>query len=1456
MNATLVNRFLTQPVSPPSQPLCWEKLLLCSDDHALSASNFAATFVHQLGLGSTVTTGAPEDRGVGCVAPKVPLQPHPMNSQSCLQFEHDSQNQHHSCPSQQRPQQQHVSAQLDTLSVLTLNTLSMGEKSKVGAQGETKEPPPLCQPGQVTHLCELLEKEGIHLAFIQESRLVLPTDFTTTKYHVISSPAEKGIGGLLILAHKTPGTSVLHHRSIGSRVLCATVQYKGICIFAISAHAPIRRAPAVQHQEFAKAMKSALALKPQGAVLISGADMNMRLGHTSEDFTVAGDWASVCPRKAEHAQELLTVLQEFSVCLANTFINTHPGIPNDDGAVPRPQREDPASRGLTDEQHDSIATWWHPQTGKVYQIDFIMVNKDTLKSVTACHTMPWGYFDLMTSSDHRGVKATLLFQARAPRQTPRPMRKHVSAAHLQAFTERVVASVAQFVPPPEATPFDVTLQLQEIAVKDLRATKPARAHARSEWITKELWVEMRMLNALRKVIKSVVKGGRTPDCLPTTLVEWPGAPPDMSLPLEITEENLLSLDHNLLKSYAKSFTRRLRSRLRACKRAWTDAQCEHSQAHFGKREAHEAFNLIKKVSGTLPKRTGAALALRDGTVTQEPEVVRQLWLEHWQQHFTATLSQAHSFQQRNIEGSSLVFGSSDLDEAVGSGDLWITPADVRRLIARTNPRKSAPDLCPHKYWPLLGNKFEEAVAKSINACIRAGRLPDAWSGSLVVPICKRHKSALATSSHRPIQLLLAEAKLMSRFLLEHLAKYVSTSWLQYAQVGVHPPLVVCQQYIAQAHDTRRSCALAFVDITAAYDDVSHKLLFDDVMPDYSKPDLVFDGLRAAGMSHNEASATQEYIREHPHHLLHNRVPPQLRNILVEWITKPWFQLCDSNPHSADTVGVSLEMHQGIRQGDCLSTFLFCVFFDIVLARIHSFLLEVTTPLAFTNQNAAPRQMSSTPCTWQDVIMLLAFADDVLLPLANQCPKKLVVQLQKVMEHLVASFRLYGLRVNFGRSKTEICMRLTTKLAKPIMQHLRIRALDEHGPIAQVGTDEVESRTHPCIFVDGMAIRIVKTYQYLGRWTGAHTCPVQDLAVQKACAISAFRVHRRVLTSSKYTLATRIYLLKALVRCHLMQNVMTYAKLTSRQRDSISHTYVSLLKKTVMLNAPDQLLPIKDDDFLSHIGEPSWERLVAYRIVTFIPKICASQNSQVRTALSATGPSSLWTEWIPALRLVHVLAPSLRSMPAPSPDSMQAWLCMIIPAGQEWTRLARRTLFGERKPAIDLSSTHTVHAANMLGPNLLGNVVNLDEAAQMDAGTQNIEEFPIPCPLCDRRFKATKGLIVHKVRQHGVVPPLALRVRTTTCTACGAEHGTRARLLDHLRRKLSCSLHVMHTEEPMELEEYLHSVGALNAEDNLLARQLPSTGPIPCIEGVYRSQPVPACDPFTAPATVTQGHPLR
>eukprot|EP00971_Amphidinium_carterae_P137775 2730771-Amphidinium_carterae.1 len=103
---------------------------------------------------------------------------------------------------------------------------------------------------------------------------------------------------------------------------------------------------------------------------------------------------------------------------------------------------------------------------------------------------------------------------------------------------------------------------------------------------------------------------------------------------------------------------------------------------------------------------------------------------------------------------------------------------------------------------------------------------------------------------------------------------------------------------------------------------------------------------------------------------------------------------------------------------------------------------------------------------------------------------------------------------------------------------------------------------------------------------------------------------------------------------------------------------------------------------------------------------------------------------------------------------------------------------------------------------------------------------LQCLECLKTFGRPQDLSTHKMRSHGIIPPLALRTRTTTCKACGSQLGTRVRLLEHLRKKQSCGLWVLHNEPPMSAEDYSACISELNSVNELLTRQVPRTGPIP------------------------------
>eukprot|EP00971_Amphidinium_carterae_P348548 6490553-Amphidinium_carterae.2 len=681
-----------------------------------------------------------------------------------------------------------------------------------------------------------------------------------------------------------------------------------------------------------------------------------------------------------------------------------------------------------------------------------------------------------------------------------------------------------------------------------------------------------------------------------------------------------------------------------------------------------------------------------------------------------------------------------------------------------------------------------------------------------------------------------EAKVFSRLLLKHLSGYIAISWLQMARCGVLPPLATSQQFVAHTRDSSLSAAMIFVDISAAYDDVSHLLMFGDPC-DGGKDDIIYLGLKRLGLDHYESSSTKDYLHRYPHHILCDHVPPRLLTVLRSWVTSPWFQLPERHsytPEEADEHPV-LKTTKGIRQGDCLSTFLFCAFFDVALLDLHEHLHANTSEIEF-HKGLSPEErpcMSVPGCDpgTERRLTLVAYADDLMVPVAHRDPCVLLRQIQDFMDCMCETFQRFKLRLNYGPQKTELCLRLTTSAAKPIMQHLK-----EQAVLRSAVEDLPKASPQPAVPFRTGAIKIVNSYRHLGRWSGMTISPHHDMSVQRARTIEAFHQHQRVLTSARYAVATRLYLFKTLVRCHLVQNATSYCSWPTRSVAALNGTYLLLLRRVVFLGHQEEFFLATEEAFLAYIGEPSLRQLFDMKIAAFIPRVCASPNPQIQAALQCTSKSSLWTSWLAVLARVHANLPSVANMPVPSIWCFQNWLAMMTIAGKQWKTMVQES-FHLARPAVQLSRIYTIHAVNI--PRHLDEH-EADELQDMEH--PEIEEL-VQCPYCDQQCKGGRGLLAHKLKTHRIVPPLALRTRGTTCLACGSPMGTRSRLLDHLRRKLSCSLWTIHYVEPMGLEEYFSTVADLNNVDELRTRDLPRTGPIPLIGGRFQSQCVQSMDPF-------------
>eukprot|EP00971_Amphidinium_carterae_P348881 6490720-Amphidinium_carterae.3 len=1054
---------------------------------------------------------------------------------------------------------------------MTWNVLSLGDKDSA------KSVDPLKHTGQITFLCKRLLEENILVAFIQESRLALPEGFETATHKVLQNPSEKGIGGLLTIVAKDKDVKVLNHRLYGGRILTVTIAFKGTTIYAVNSHGPIRKAPESEHLAFAAQLSQALASKPLGALLVGGSDLNTRVMDTPDDVTISGPLASVCPYKARHAHQLLRALHRHGVFLANTFVNTAKGgvevhgelsttiqFTETDDAV---HMDGGTSTGmqLTQDMHDSIATWVHPRSKKVFQIDFILTCKQSLDAISVCSTLPWAHFDVLTSSDHRAVTATFLVKHHdRKKQAQQPTRTHRSPQHLAAFKENITAKMRDLQIGPEAPPLEVTHELQSMAVEALRATKPRLAQPRKEWISQNTWKHMRLLNKLRKLLKSRMGHSTKLDHLfPLELLPAQGAPIGLALPSIVTGESWDNHATQEMKDYVNALRKLVKHLLREDKKGWFGNLCAESQGFFDVKDTLKAYEIVHQLSKVKKRRSGASLTMSDGTITHDSGVVCGQWMQYWKEHFDAEIIRGPSFSDRSMPSTEMPIGSGQ--------EFYTSINEIQDFLKKMNKRSVAPDLCPHRYWDLLEPHLSQALMRSFNACLDQGVTPASWSGSLIIPICKPKKSATVMASHRPVQLMLMEAKLFSKLLLRNLSEHVSISWLQFARCGVFPPILASQQFISHTRDHHLSGAMIFVDISAAYDDISHQLLLgcsghEEEEESGVRGDIIYSGFREAGMNHTEAVATRQYLLEYPHHILNEKVPPQLLKVLKHWIVSPWFQLPQTFTHGslADDGQEVIKAKKGIRQGDGLSTFLFCLFFDIALRAIHRFVCDHTVAIDFNRGVPdVERPMMSTPVgagIGHDTLTLLAYADDLLVPVAHEDPHCLVRQLQKLIQCLSDTFRHYQLRLNCGPQKTEICLHLASKDSRAILQFLRtqgtVASLDP-GESGEVGT--LKSAPPRIMFSEGF-VRIVSSYKYLGRWSGMCVSPHQDMAVQRARAIESFHQHQQVLTSRRYSLSTRLFLFKSLVTCHLLQNVASYCQWPKKSVSALNGTYILLLKR--------------------------------------------------------------------------------------------------------------------------------------------------------------------------------------------------------------------------------------------------------------------------------------------------------
>ena len=129
----------------------------------------------------------------------------------------------------------------------------------------------------------------------------------------------------------------------------------------------------------------------------------------------------------------------------------------------------------------------------------------------------------------------------------------------------------------------------------------------------------------------------------------------------------------------------------------------------------------------------------------------------------------------------------------------------------------------------FGPKTMSWVLNLFNNCAATCRIPNGWRKTKVVALLKPGKDPKVPKSYRPISLLCILYKLYERMIMARMSPTVEEN-LTPDQAGFRPGRSTCgqllnlTQYIEDGFEEKQITGTVFVDLTAAYDTVNHKLL--------------------------------------------------------------------------------------------------------------------------------------------------------------------------------------------------------------------------------------------------------------------------------------------------------------------------------------------------------------------------------------------------------------------------------------------------------------------------------------------------------------------------------------------------------------------------------------------------------------------------------------------------------
>eukprot|EP00971_Amphidinium_carterae_P349176 6490883-Amphidinium_carterae.1 len=462
--------------------------------------------------------------------------------------------------------------------------------------------------------------------------------------------------------------------------------------------------------------------------------------------------------------------------------------------------------------------------------------------------------------------------------------------------------------------------------------------------------------------------------------------------------------------------------------------------------------------------------------------------------------------------------------------------------------------------------------------------------------------------------------------------------------GVDYPHLIVTQLLAWSRNNDQPLGWWFIDVKTAFDRILRELL---VRPGSQ---LCLHTLTCMGLTVSLAKKILATVSEDRPILWEHGLSPALRQLLVACLTDTWMVL----PENQGDMQLTTKM--GTPQGSSLSGLLFILYQQRVHSLINHYLVErgVAVILPAPDDNS----FGERGCT-DTMIPVVAFHDDSLVLVRADTAADLVEVVKEVVSFSMPCYEGRNLLLNWNAMKSELMVTMRTSQLTVFHATLAAEANKRAWP-------------HPLIEVGGKQIRVVRSYNYLGRRILDTGNDVQHAKTRAAMCAGSIRQFASIYRSKSVALKHKTNLCNTLYTLSQMTHGMATLKLFDKRTDkAYSTAYLMSWKACIGSGCIDRgvFIHLTEDDILVKVKKPSWTVWADAARLRLLLRVVKADCPVLRACLMCcnTEAGSWWLALAESINRFRASLPALRDMPPFTVATRSIWLQVAALDKQQWRK---------------------------------------------------------------------------------------------------------------------------------------------------------------------------------------------